>query len=234
MRIWDIDPGYLNRQSLLGEHRELHGMYVVLTENRKGYAAHPETKRWKDHLPALIRRHELLVEEMGLRGFNHRSPLPAFTEETIWPKIFIDPPARQFEILRDKYRGKEQGRIPLPNSPGELWAQHKYSVLARDPHLYRIIGRWVAHRDQQSRFNLLSALLIKTLRRRPSAGRLRNSLEHMWGYISNLEHGITVPSDSVQLLQIIRESVLKNGVTYLRQSTALGEIGLWTRASPEY
>jgi len=23
MRVWDINPGYLNRQSLLGEHREL-------------------------------------------------------------------------------------------------------------------------------------------------------------------------------------------------------------------
>jgi len=27
MRIWDIDPGFLNAQSLLGEHRELHGIY---------------------------------------------------------------------------------------------------------------------------------------------------------------------------------------------------------------
>ena len=30
MRIWDVNPGYLNRQSLLGEHRELHGIYIIL------------------------------------------------------------------------------------------------------------------------------------------------------------------------------------------------------------
>lgn len=26
MRIWDVDSGYLARQQLLGEHRELHGL----------------------------------------------------------------------------------------------------------------------------------------------------------------------------------------------------------------
>jgi hypothetical protein len=25
VRVWDLSPGYLNRQSLLAEHRELHG-----------------------------------------------------------------------------------------------------------------------------------------------------------------------------------------------------------------
>jgi len=30
MRLWDINPGYLNRQSLLGEHRELHGIVSIL------------------------------------------------------------------------------------------------------------------------------------------------------------------------------------------------------------
>lgn len=36
MRIWDISPAYLNRQSLLGEHRELHGLYNILSESKKG------------------------------------------------------------------------------------------------------------------------------------------------------------------------------------------------------
>jgi hypothetical protein len=118
MRIWDIDPGYLNRQSLLGEHRELHGMFVVLSENRKGYAAHPETRRWRGHLAALGKRHDLLVEEMQLRGYNHHSPLPVITGETTWPKTFIDPPHAQFAILQQKYRAKEPGRTPCPPRPG--------------------------------------------------------------------------------------------------------------------
>lgn len=43
MRVWDIDPGYLNDKSLLGEHREIHAVHVILTQGKKGYARHPET-----------------------------------------------------------------------------------------------------------------------------------------------------------------------------------------------
>ena len=46
MRIWDINPGYLNRQSLLGEHRELHGIVSIILNIKKGYSKHPETIRW--------------------------------------------------------------------------------------------------------------------------------------------------------------------------------------------
>ena len=43
MRIWDLSPGYLNRGSLLGEHRELHGLHSIIVNGKKGYANHPET-----------------------------------------------------------------------------------------------------------------------------------------------------------------------------------------------
>ncbi|HEX4568534.1 MAG TPA: pyrimidine dimer DNA glycosylase/endonuclease V [Vicinamibacterales bacterium] len=39
MRIWDVAAGYLNRQSLLGEHRELHGLHNIVTLGRRGYAS---------------------------------------------------------------------------------------------------------------------------------------------------------------------------------------------------
>ena len=48
------------------------------------------------------------------------------------PAVFVDAPGEQFAILERKYRGREPGRIPLPRSSHELWAQHKFSVLARD------------------------------------------------------------------------------------------------------
>ena len=76
MRVWDISPGYLNRQSLLGEHREVHALLVILAEDRAGYANHPETRRWRGRLPALMVRHTWLAEEMGLRGYRERSPVP--------------------------------------------------------------------------------------------------------------------------------------------------------------
>ncbi|NCS72473.1 MAG: pyrimidine dimer DNA glycosylase, partial [Candidatus Magasanikbacteria bacterium] len=31
MRVWDIHPKYLCRKHLLGEHRELHGLWNILT-----------------------------------------------------------------------------------------------------------------------------------------------------------------------------------------------------------
>jgi hypothetical protein len=34
MRVWDADPGYLNRQSLLGEHREIHAILSIVTKDR--------------------------------------------------------------------------------------------------------------------------------------------------------------------------------------------------------
>jgi hypothetical protein len=35
MRIWDVNPGYLKRQSLLGEHRELHAIFPLLKTTKK-------------------------------------------------------------------------------------------------------------------------------------------------------------------------------------------------------
>jgi hypothetical protein len=49
MRIWDIDPGYLNRQSLLGEQREPHGIVSLIVNGKKGYSRNPETRRWLNH-----------------------------------------------------------------------------------------------------------------------------------------------------------------------------------------
>jgi hypothetical protein len=57
MRIWDIPVEKLCRNHLLGEHRELHAMWVVITQNKKGYSKHPETIRWIGKLRALYLRH---------------------------------------------------------------------------------------------------------------------------------------------------------------------------------
>ncbi|MFA6464455.1 MAG: pyrimidine dimer DNA glycosylase/endonuclease V [Desulfurivibrionaceae bacterium] len=132
MRVWDLHPGFLNRQSLLGEHREIHAIHTVISQEKKGYSRHPETLRWRDHLGALWLRHEQVVAEMRLRGFNHFSPLPAPRTEIIWPSVFINAPGRQFALLAEKYAKKEQGRIPLPAGVGELLASHALSLTLRE------------------------------------------------------------------------------------------------------
>jgi hypothetical protein len=103
MRIWDLPPRLLCRQHLLGEHRELHAIWTVLTRNRKGYSRHPETLRWKGCLRALFRRHEALVLEMARRGYDHQSPLdPRRARGSALQRVYVDPPARQRVLLRRK------------------------------------------------------------------------------------------------------------------------------------
>lgn len=77
MRVWDLPVTALCDDHLRGEHRELHGIWNIITLDKRGYRNHPETQRWIGRLGALRRRHEEQVEEMGRRGWNHKSPLPA-------------------------------------------------------------------------------------------------------------------------------------------------------------
>jgi hypothetical protein len=75
VRIWDVDVRSLCNRHLLGEHRELHAIWTVYTERKRGYARHPETLRWRGRLAALYARHEAQVAELARRGFRHASPL---------------------------------------------------------------------------------------------------------------------------------------------------------------
>lgn len=103
MRIWDVGPETLCRSHLLGEHRELHGLWNILTRDLTGYRAHPETRRWEGKLAALFDRHEALVAEMTRRGYRHASPLdPAAATGSAHQDVFVDPPERQVEILKEK------------------------------------------------------------------------------------------------------------------------------------
>ena len=103
MRIWDVDPAVLCRSHLLGEHRELHAAWNVITLDRRGYRAHPEVTRWRGRLAALYRRHEALVEEMASRGYRHASPLdPALATGSRSQSTFVDPPDHQLVLLAAK------------------------------------------------------------------------------------------------------------------------------------
>lgn len=75
MRIWDIPVECLCRKHLLGEHAELHAMWAIITGDRRGFANHPETIRWRGKLKALYNRHEAQADEMRERGYKHRSDL---------------------------------------------------------------------------------------------------------------------------------------------------------------
>lgn len=105
MRIWDIPPERLCRKHLLAEHRELHGLWNILTKHgsKGGYSHHPETLRWVGKNKALYLRHESLVREFEKRGFKHQTTL----EEELatgsgTQDVLIDSLIRQEDLLKQK------------------------------------------------------------------------------------------------------------------------------------
>jgi len=117
VRIWDIDPRRLCRVHLLGEHRELHGLWSILTQGKRGYRNHPEVRRWEGKLAALFARHEALVAEMARRGYAHATPLDArLATGAGVQREFVDPPAAQLRLLAAK---PCPCPLPLDRAPGE-------------------------------------------------------------------------------------------------------------------
>lgn len=230
MRIWDLNPGYLNRQSLLGEHRELHGIVSIILHNKKGYAHHPETVRWREHGWGLKQRHRLLVAEMNLRGYKDRSPVLLKANPGVWPDVFLASPAGQIAILGEKYKTREAGRIPLPKNAQYFWAHHKYSVMARDIGAYKKIGKWVTAAVGAKELAAVASELTTILRKAPEQRLIENALRHMWGYVSKYStvSGREIAGLSMaSLLQEIQRLALANNVKYLIESTAISELAAW-------
>jgi hypothetical protein len=106
MRIWDIPASKLCRKHLLGEHRELHAIWSILTQDKKGYRHHPEVKRWEGRLCYLAIRHHEQVAEMTKRGWKHQSSLSKLgavvMDSLLRPPELVNTIAEQYEILRNK------------------------------------------------------------------------------------------------------------------------------------
>jgi len=233
MRVWDVAAGYLSRQSLLGEHRELHGLYSILIHDKVGYSRHPETIRWVGCANALVRRHDLLAAEMRLRGYHDRTPLASDARRrTRWPASFVTSPIDQFLLLDSKYAAGTVGRIRLPRTTQDLWAQHKYSVMARDPDCYRDLGRRAARLKGRAGFPELSRDLVAILRQRPPRGPLANAVEHMWGYVARdaaRAERHEAHRSLEALLDVTAALAMRRAEPYLVASTALSELSIYLR-----
>ncbi len=185
MRVWDLHPGYLSRQSLLGQHAEIHALFAVLTGGGRGYASHPETLRWRNHQNLLAARHDLTVKEMRLRGFNHASPLEGPGDGSHEALQYVDLPGRQFALLREKYAQRgQQGRIPLPQKGSAFWAHHKYSIMARGYQRYKEMQQFLKERKDypvEEDAELMDRV-ISCMQEMPAEAPLRNVTDHLWGY----------------------------------------------------
>jgi len=103
MRVWDVPPAELCDRHLLGEHRELHAVWAILTQDKRGYRSHPEVRRWEGRLAALYRRHEAQVAEMTRRGYRHASPLDVgLASGAAVQDVVVDWLDRQRRLLRAK------------------------------------------------------------------------------------------------------------------------------------
>lgn len=74
MRMWKVNPRYLCRQHLLGEHVENHMFVSCLLKGLK--APFGCARAGFVELHNLRLRHEELVKELFRRGYRHLSPLP--------------------------------------------------------------------------------------------------------------------------------------------------------------
>jgi len=105
MRVWDIHPKHLCRKHLLAEHRELHGLWNILTKHKGkgGYSRHPETLRWIGKTKALYVRHEALKKELARRGYKHHTPLDKkLAKGSSSQQAFINTSKEQKMILKNK------------------------------------------------------------------------------------------------------------------------------------
>lgn len=246
MRVWDIHPGYLSRQSLLGQHAEIHAVHAVIIDQKKGYSAHPETRRWRDNLGLLKRVHDLTVLEMKLRGFNHNSPFPEnyFYKEEFYRQeeaveevnvpIYVDRPAEQVMILREKYLQRQQeGRIPLPKNIFKFWAHHKYSVMARGYNCYKDIQLLLNENDQcsiaKTGIELEKIMLMMNLP--VTVPALKNTADHLWGYFKQTADReekdkylqIKEKGPLPELVPYLHKLALKYDCIYLQHSTIFAD-----------
>ncbi len=165
---------------------------------------------------------------MAFRGYRDRTPVRLRSSPGRWPERFLDPPARQFGLLAGKYRDREPGRIPLPRTSHELWAQHKYPVLARSQTVYRDLGRRVGRLRGRDGFDELALELTTLLREPPDPGNLINAVQHLWGYFDFRTSKESAERASLRrALGAVQRRCRKEPQPYLLAQTALTELPAW-------
>ena len=87
MRQWHVNPKFLCRKHLLGEHVEHH---MFIGSLKKGRSIDGFIRDGLVEVDTLISRHDELVEEMKRRGYNHKSPLPDESSSLVYVAGKVD------------------------------------------------------------------------------------------------------------------------------------------------
>ena len=138
MKIWDCFPAYLNQNQLIAEHRELHGLHQK-TERQAPMSdsMDPHIANWLQVPQAIAWRHGLVVEEMRLHQIDHKSPIDSFRTPIEWPafskEISLSMQFDQIKALAN------DARLVVPDETETLIQQSAFSLMARDPGLYKYL-----------------------------------------------------------------------------------------------
>jgi len=84
MRMWNVDPRFLCRKHLLGEHVEMH---MFLGSILKGKSMRGFIEKGLVEIHNIKLRHHQLKNEMIDRGMNHKSDLP---DCNLWTEGKVD------------------------------------------------------------------------------------------------------------------------------------------------
>ena len=147
MRIWDIEPEFLCQKHLVAEHRELHGLWNILTKHKAkgGYSRHPETLRWVGKQKALYNRHEALIKEFFQRKYQHHTPLDKkLAIGRTKQAVFINTLAEQKRLLRNKPCDCFQAKKKAKKIAISAFARKVYSQVKKIPKGKVASYAWVA------------------------------------------------------------------------------------------
>lgn len=96
MRMWMVDPQFMCRQHLLGEHREIH---ALIGSMRKGLRLDGFIQKGILEPKSAHTRHDDLVLEMERRGYRHDTPIDAFEFHELISRLYH--PANSVEVARE-------------------------------------------------------------------------------------------------------------------------------------
>lgn len=97
--MWNVDPKFLCRQHLLGEHKELHQL-VDTVLRKKSIAGYIERNLIDPS--TVYSRHMILSFELKRRGYKHESPMSEKVIKLMRPfgKIVVDIRANENELIK--------------------------------------------------------------------------------------------------------------------------------------
>lgn len=215
-RVPALSPGYLPLDRLLILHDTLRDAPHV----------------WADHPGGLAVLRRTVEAELALRGVSTGNPARLDDSAPVtWPELDRDALIEEWRRRTDL----REGRIPPPHRLTDLWAQHKYSVMARSPAGAREIGGALGRQDRSLDVETLLPRLVLDLRKPPPAGRLRDAVMHMWGYVSPVARTRGLEPDYEDLaatVGTIAAIALEEPRGYLATSTALSDLVVWGNGAP--